>query len=96
MLFHGFKNGKKLRNAQESWRATAKENCTGLNFFRRSLTNDFYLAAEGLHISGDELILPGVGVEIAIGTTMAAKGDVKIKGVFSHLFKEIQKHMRGG
>jgi hypothetical protein len=37
--------------------------------------------AEGIHVGRDERLLPGVGVEVAVGAAVEAKGDVEVEGV---------------
>jgi hypothetical protein len=38
--------------------------------------------AEGIHVGRDERLLPGEGVEVAVGAAVEAKGDVEVEGVF--------------
>jgi hypothetical protein len=43
--------------------------------------NEFDLTAEGVHVGRDQGFLPGVGVEVAVGAAVNAKGDVEIERI---------------
>jgi hypothetical protein len=40
-----------------------------------------YLPAQGIHISRDECLLAGVGIEIAVSTAMGAEGDMEVERI---------------
>jgi len=84
---NAFENRVKLKWREKRGRPTAKE--YGVHFgldtpLRGYSTNELYFLAQCLHISWDHCLLSGIGIEVAIGAAMCAKGDMEVKTKRSH------------
>jgi hypothetical protein len=50
-----------------------------------AMSNKFDLFDKGIHVGGNRIFLTCVGVEVAIGATVFAKGDVEVDRGIGHV-----------
>ena len=70
-----------LSRSQQRGCATAEEDRMDRQAFRRGGRYKVNFAAKRFHISRDEGLLPGISIEVAIGTAMFTKGNVEVQRI---------------
>jgi len=74
-------DGFELGRAEERRRTAAEEYAMHRHPLRGSPTNQPHFADQGFHIGRDEVLMAGVGIEVAVGAAVAAKGNMEVQGI---------------
>ena len=78
----------KLRRGQQGRRAAAEENGMGRQTIGTGGSHAAHFITKPFHISGNQALLPSVGVKVAVGAAVGAEGDVEVKRVIRcHVFR---------